>query len=86
MMATAATPAAAMTRQLRPATNMITAPVRPMIMAEPRSGCLATSRNGKPIMPAGINSFHDQRASSAVWLWYQRARASTRPSFMNSAG
>ncbi|MND76463.1 hypothetical protein D3C80_681110 [compost metagenome] len=63
MIATAAAAAAAMTRQLSPAMNMTAAPVRPMIMAEPRSGCLATSRKGTPIIPSGNNSFHDQRAS-----------------------
>ncbi len=62
-MATAAAKPVAMTRQLSPARNMTTAPVRPMIIAEPRSGCLATRMNGRPIMPAGISSFHDQRAS-----------------------
>ncbi|MNE08903.1 hypothetical protein D3C80_1015650 [compost metagenome] len=63
--ATAAAAAAAITRQLRPAMNMTAAPVSPMIMAEPRSGCLATSRKGTPIMPKGKSSFHDQRASWA---------------------
>ena len=44
------------------------------------------SRARTPIIAAGMTSFQCQRASSAEWLWYQRARASTNPSFTNSAG
>ncbi len=49
--------------------NITARPVAVSMMAVPRSGWCATRTAGRPIIPNGINSFHDSRASSLEVEW-----------------
>ncbi len=51
--------------RLSPASITTAAPVAASRMAVPRSGCLATSSTGAPIIPAGISSHQDSLALGA---------------------